>query len=113
MFGTHNTSSDALMGRIGAWVKKPSRTMVHGTVAAGFEPVREAFARNFIEFGEQGAATAIYVQGRKVVDLWGGIADHTTGRPWTEDTLSLVWSTTKSLSGHFIGPFLALRYVAP
>lgn len=68
---------------------------VQGLVRPGFEPVREAFARNFSEFGEQGAATAIYVQGRKVVDLWGGIADHTTGRPWTENTLSLVWSTTK------------------
>jgi CubicO group peptidase (beta-lactamase class C family) len=64
-------------------------------VAAGFEPVRKAFERNFSEFGEQGAATAVYVQGRKVVDLWGGIADHATGRPWAEDTLSLVWSTTK------------------
>src|SRR5262245_59155265 len=63
---------------------------VRGHVRPGFEPVREAFARNFTEFGEQGAATAIYFQGRKVVDLWGGIADHTTGRPWTEDTLSLV-----------------------
>ena len=68
---------------------------VHGTVAAGFEPVKEAFERNFTEFGEEGAATAVYVKGRKVVDLWGGIADHTTGRPWTEGTLSLVWSTTK------------------
>jgi CubicO group peptidase (beta-lactamase class C family) len=35
------------------------------------------------------------VSGRKVVDLWGGIADRDTGAPYTEDTLQLVFSTTK------------------
>jgi CubicO group peptidase (beta-lactamase class C family) len=68
---------------------------VHGTVEPGFEPVRDAFVGNFEERGEIGAATAIYVGDRKVVDLWGGIADHLTGREWGQDTLSLVWSTTK------------------
>lgn len=68
---------------------------IHGTVAPGFEAVRDAFQRNFTEFHEQGAATAIYVDGQKVVDLWGGIADNLTGRLWTEDTLSLIWSATK------------------
>lgn len=68
---------------------------VHGAVEPGFEPVREAFAANFTRFGEQGAACAAYVGGRKVVDLWGGEADRTTGRPWSEDTLSVIWSATK------------------
>jgi CubicO group peptidase (beta-lactamase class C family) len=70
-------------------------TIVQGTVESGFEPVRDAFERNFAERGEQGAACAVYVRGTKVVDLWGGVADHTTGRPWTKDTISLVWSATK------------------
>jgi CubicO group peptidase (beta-lactamase class C family) len=70
-------------------------TTVQGTVEAGFEPVRDAFERNFTERGERGAACAIYVRGTKVVDLWGGVADHTTGRPWTRDTISLIWSATK------------------
>lgn len=47
---------------------------IHGTVAPSFEAVREAFQRNFTEFHEQGAAAAIYVDGQKMVDLWGGIA---------------------------------------
>ena len=68
---------------------------IHGTVAPGFEPVRDAFERNFRDHGEQGAACAAYVTGRKVVDLWAGIADHTTGRVWDEDTISLIWSATK------------------
>ena len=70
-------------------------TTVQGTVEPGFEPVRDAFERNFAEHGEQGAACAAYVRGTKVVDLWGGVADHTTRRPWTQDTISLIWSATK------------------
>lgn len=68
---------------------------IQGSVAKGFESVREAFTANFDKHGEVGAAFALYVQGEKVVDLWGGVADTTTGRPWTEDTLQLVFSTTK------------------
>ncbi len=69
---------------------------VNGTVAEGFEPVREAFARNFETLGERGAAVSVYRHGRKVVDLWGGLADAGTGRPWTRDTLQLVYSATKA-----------------
>lgn len=45
---------------------------VQGTVADGYEPVREAFATNFGERGERGAALAVHRDGRLVVDLWGG-----------------------------------------
>ncbi|HEY0753061.1 MAG TPA: hypothetical protein VGD98_03800 [Ktedonobacteraceae bacterium] len=45
---------------------------IHGFVEPGFEPVQEEFARNFAERGELGAACAIYHQGKKIVDLWGG-----------------------------------------
>jgi CubicO group peptidase (beta-lactamase class C family) len=70
-------------------------TDIGGHVEPGFEGVREAFARSFAEHGEVGAATSVYVGGHKVVDLWGGIADRNTGAPYTEDTLQLVFSTTK------------------
>jgi CubicO group peptidase (beta-lactamase class C family) len=60
--------------------------------------VREAFAANFEEFGEVGAAVAVHVEGRPVVDIWGGLADQATERPWAEDTLALVFSTTKGLT---------------
>ena len=42
-----------------------------------------------------GAAFSAYHRGRKVVDLWGGVADQATGRPWEEDSVILVFSTTK------------------
>jgi len=71
---------------------------IYGDVAPGFEPVREEFGRNFSERGELGAACCAYVRGEKVVDLWGGSRDRNTGAPWEEDTLVLVFSTTKGVS---------------
>ena len=68
---------------------------IGGGVEPGFERVAEAFAANFDHHGDVGAAASVYVGGRKVVDLWGGIADVDTGAPYTEDTLQLVFSTTK------------------
>jgi CubicO group peptidase (beta-lactamase class C family) len=68
---------------------------IGGTVEPGFEAVRDAFVRNFTEHGELGAQVAVHVNGRKVVDLWGGVADPATGRPYDDHTLQLVFSTTK------------------
>jgi CubicO group peptidase (beta-lactamase class C family) len=71
---------------------------IGGTTDPGFEPVREAFARNFDEHGEVGAAVAVFLHGRPAVDLWGGTADPATGRAWERDTLQLVYSTTKGVT---------------
>ncbi|GGR92168.1 hypothetical protein GCM10010269_34220 [Streptomyces humidus] len=70
-------------------------TTINGEVAPGFEPVREAFAANFTQHGDIGAAVCVYLHGRPVVDPWGGVADSETGRPWAQDTLQLVYSATK------------------
>ena len=71
---------------------------IGGDVAAGFEKVREAFANNFAQHGDVGAAFSLYVKGEKVVDLWGGTADVSTSRPWEQDTLQLFFSTTKGVT---------------
>ncbi|MFE2171104.1 serine hydrolase domain-containing protein [Streptomyces sp. NPDC059447] len=74
---------------------------VHGSVAEGFEPVREAFVRNFEVLGDRGAAVAVYRDGRKVVDLWGGTKDADGGEgsePWGEDTAQIVRSATKGVA---------------
>jgi CubicO group peptidase (beta-lactamase class C family) len=68
---------------------------VQGFVEPGFGAVAEAFERNFAERDEIGAAFGLYVDGKCVVDIWGGIADRASGRPWDQDTLQLVFSTTK------------------
>jgi CubicO group peptidase (beta-lactamase class C family) len=71
---------------------------IDGYVATEFEPVLDAFAENFEDRGEVGAAVCIYIDGRPVVDLWGGIADRATNTPWREDTIVLVFSSTKGVT---------------
>ncbi len=70
---------------------------VQGHVAAGFERVAEVFRSNFDERGEVGAAISVVRDGEVLVDLWGGQADREAGRPWVDDTLSVVFSCTKGL----------------
>lgn len=71
--------------------------VVHGICAPGFEPVKAVFASNFSERGEVGAAVAIVIRGKPVVDLWGGMADAATGRPWERDTLACMMSVAKGI----------------
>jgi CubicO group peptidase (beta-lactamase class C family) len=73
-------------------------TTVDGVVEPGWGGVREAFAANFEERAEVGAAVCVYAGGRKVVDLWGGIADPTSGRPWAEDTIVMTFSSSKGVT---------------
>jgi len=69
---------------------------VGGDVAPGLERVRDVFGGNFERHGDVGAAVCVYHRGRKVVDLWGGLADAASGRLWGPDTLQLVYSATKA-----------------
>jgi CubicO group peptidase (beta-lactamase class C family) len=71
---------------------------IGGWVDDDFEPVLDVFAENFDARGEVGAAVCVYVDGRPVVDLWGGLADATTRREWESDTVTLVYSSTKGVS---------------
>jgi CubicO group peptidase (beta-lactamase class C family) len=71
---------------------------IHGHVAKGLEPVRNAFVENFSHRQEFGAACCVYRHGEKIVDLWGGIRNKATGEPWEEDTMVIVHSTTKGLA---------------
>ena len=71
---------------------------VHGRCDERFSPVRDAFARNFEEFGEVGAAVAVTIDGKPVIDLWGGVTDKDTMNPWQQDTIVTVYSTTKGMT---------------
>jgi CubicO group peptidase (beta-lactamase class C family) len=71
---------------------------IGGAVETGWGAVADAFRANFDEGKELGAAVSVYHRGRKVVDLWGGVADQSTGRPWTEDTIVLVFSSSKGIT---------------
>ncbi|MFG2970513.1 MULTISPECIES: serine hydrolase domain-containing protein [unclassified Streptomyces] len=74
---------------------------VNGTVAEGFEPVRDAFAANFALLGDRGAAVAVYRDGHRVVDLWAGARDFDGDAgtaPWQRDTAQIVRSATKGVA---------------
>ncbi len=76
---------------------------VNGTVAEGFEPVRDAFVRNFATGGERGAAVTVYRDGRRVVDLWAGVRDvdgdaDAGSAPWEHGTAQIVRSATKGVA---------------
>ena len=72
-------------------------TGIDGFTDEGFGPVADAFRANFADGLEVGAACAMYVDGRRVVDLWAGLADERTGRPWAKDTMTVIFSITKGL----------------
>jgi len=71
---------------------------IQGDCAPRFAAVREAFAANFASGREVGASFAASVDGRLVVDLWGGHADAARTRPWERDTIVNVWSVTKAMT---------------
>lgn len=73
------------------------RVEIEGTCEPAFAAVREAFAENFAERGELGAAVAVHLDGRLVVDLWAGLADPVEERPWAEDTIAHAYSVSKPL----------------
>jgi CubicO group peptidase (beta-lactamase class C family) len=66
-----------------------------GTCDARFEPVADAFNQNFRSRGDLGAAVSVVLDGRMVVDLWGGHA--APGVAWQRDTIVNVWSSTKGV----------------
>jgi CubicO group peptidase (beta-lactamase class C family) len=68
---------------------------IHGYAEEGWGAVADAFRANFERHRELGAACCVYLAGSAVVDLWGGVADRRTGRPWRSDTVVTVFSTTK------------------
>ena len=73
-------------------------TEIQGTCAPRFAGIRDAFAANFDAGREVGASFAVTLEGEPVVDLWAGHADAAGTRPWTEDTIVNVFSTTKAMT---------------
>ena len=90
--------------------------MVEGTCKPGFERVADAFKKNFDANGEVGASVCLTVGGETVVDLWGGVADPKAGTPWTQVTVSIVFSCTKgatALCAHILASRGKLDLDAP
>ena len=89
---------------------------ISGVVEPGYERVAEAFERAFDGRPTMGAGLTIRVDGRRVVHLWGGLADERSRSPWREDTASVVFSCTKGLMSILIARLVQegrLDYEAP
>jgi CubicO group peptidase (beta-lactamase class C family) len=75
-----------------------SPDLIGGDADEGYGKMADAFRRNFRSGKEVGAAVAVYRDGRKVVDLWGGFRNGIARTPWEHDTLVTVFSTTKGIA---------------
>jgi CubicO group peptidase (beta-lactamase class C family) len=71
---------------------------IHGFCDDQFEPVKEAFAKNFEEDLDLGASLAVTIDGKYVIDIWAGYADAAQTRHWEKDTIVNVYSTTKVMT---------------
>ncbi|MFD1815326.1 serine hydrolase domain-containing protein [Rhodococcus gannanensis] len=71
---------------------------IQGTCDTQFDGLREALRRN-VESGEDlGASIAVTIDGAPVVDIWGGWADADRTTPWERDTITNVWSCSKTVT---------------
>ena len=59
--------------------------------------LKPLFLENFEKFGELGAAVSVWQDGRPILDLYGGFQDARRQKPWSKDTLILIWSATKGV----------------
>ncbi len=71
---------------------------VQGTCEARFDGVRKALSASLDSGADVGASVAVFLHGEPVVDIWGGFVDTDDSTPWERDTLTNVWSTTKTMT---------------
>src|SRR3954470_12764993 len=71
---------------------------VQGTCDERFTAVRDALAATIDEKKDVGASVALTLDGEPVVDIWAGTKDEAGTEPWEADTITNVWSTTKTMT---------------
>ncbi|MGV8997736.1 MAG: serine hydrolase domain-containing protein [Parvibaculaceae bacterium] len=80
---------------------KFSRETKAGLLEGEFDPkfkgVVDAFVENYEKNDEVGANVALTLEGKTLVDLWGGKKER-DGAAWTRDTMSIVFSCTKGIT---------------
>lgn len=82
-------------------MKSISRKTATGTIEGHADPrfraIVDAFAENFDARDEVGASCAVTLEGKPVLDIWGGKKAR-DGEAWDRDTVSIVFSCTKGAS---------------
>ena len=69
---------------------------INGTCDPRFDAMRSIMAANIASGADVGASAAVVLDGELVVDIWGGWVDAEHSAPWEENTLTNVWSSTKT-----------------
>jgi len=72
---------------------------LNGICERGFEAVLDAFVENYRSEEEVGSAVSVVVDGRTVIDLWGGWKDAGMQREWQHDTIVCMMSVSKGITG--------------
>ena len=75
-----------------------SEIEIEGFCEEQFKSVKEAFQSNFDDNLEVGASFAVTLNGKHVVDLWGGYANAAKTKRWKKNTIVNVYSTTKVMT---------------
>ncbi|GLI81013.1 hypothetical protein PoHVEF18_009382 [Penicillium ochrochloron] len=73
-------------------------SVIHGHCEPAFQKVRDLLEQNILAEQELGVSLCANINGQDVVNLWGGYADRARSKPWKEDTISVVWSTSKCIT---------------
>lgn len=68
---------------------------ISGYCEEKFSKVKKVFEKNLNDGKECGASFSVTIEGKTVIDLWGGYADAAKTKPWQKDTIVNVYSTTK------------------
>jgi CubicO group peptidase (beta-lactamase class C family) len=70
---------------------------IQGSYDDLFTAVPTALA-GLLDNGDAGGSVAVFVDGEPVVDVWGGFADADRAVPWQQDTITGVYSVTKTMT---------------
>ena len=71
---------------------------ISGVCDPKFSELRDILSASLDSGADLGASVAVVLDDEMIVDLWGGWSDEAETTPWTEDTITNVWSTTKTMT---------------
>ena len=71
--------------------------VVEGECNPRFEEVKRVLNENLDSGADLGASVAVIHDGNVVVDIYGGYCDQDQKSPWRADTITNVWSSTKTM----------------
>ena len=75
-----------------------TKPLVDGFCEPEFSKLEDIFVKSIQSGFDDGAGFALEVEGKEVLNLWGGFSDRERKKNWQEDTLVNVFSVTKAMT---------------